>query len=76
MISLNINNSVKENLYISEGKQEGMVCIQINDQVVALNAAQAAGVVNFLVLLLDNKEQNEAGEYPWLREKRDAGVTA
>lgn len=68
MISLNINNGGKEDLLLSEGKQSGLACIQVNGEVFSLNAAQAASVVNFLTLLIEAKEQDENGKYKWLKD--------
>lgn len=68
MVSLNLNNGGKEDMFLSEGKESGLACIQVNGEVFSLNAAQTASVVNFLALLLENKEQDEEGKYKWLKD--------
>lgn len=68
MLSLEINNGPKDNLVVGEGVNSNLACVQVNDEVFALNAAQASAVVNFLQLMLEGKEQYEDGGYKYIRD--------
>tara|TARA_Y100000361_G_C10946634_1_gene231577 strand:- start:337 stop:552 length:216 start_codon:yes stop_codon:yes gene_type:complete len=68
MISLNLYNKAKENMLVTEAKDRGLACIQVNGEVFYLNTAQVKTVSQFLELLLQNKQTDKNGAYKLLKD--------
>ena len=67
MTSITITNESAQSLRASEAGNS-LVKIELGDETMVLNAAQAAALVQYIALLLDAKEKDEEGNYQLLRD--------
>jgi hypothetical protein len=69
MTSITITNESAQRLRASEAGNS-LVKIELGDETMVLNAAQAAALVQYIALLLDAKEKDEEGNYQLLRDNQ------